>query len=202
MTARHGLKVLGAQPELETLLREIVEDTERCARLVTHVLQFARRPPSVREPVPLTDVLRTARDQAEKHAGHGTRRVELHLPEGLTVLGDATELEQVFVNVITNALQASPAGGTVVVQVEGGAQRVCIRVEDRGSGMTEATRARVFDPFFTTRAHDGGTGLGLSMAHGIVTEHGGTIHLDRRAGPGTTVTIELPRAPAAAAGER
>ena len=193
MTARHGLKVNGNPQEVETILREIVEDTERCGRIVASVLQFARKQPSTKAPVPLAEVLQAACARTQTYAREGQVRVELHVPDLLpTVEANATELEQVFINLITNAVQASRAGQTVVVRAERLADRVRVRVEDHGQGMSAEMRAHALDPFFTTRASAGGTGLGLSMVHGIVTGHGGKIDIESQLDRGTTVTVELP----------
>jgi signal transduction histidine kinase len=196
MTARYGLKAPELLPELKTLLTEIVEDAERCTRIVASVLQFARKGPSPKELVALANVLRVASDQANRYSCEHGVRVNLQVPEGLPMLlANATELEQVFINLITNAAQASQARQVVTVHAELQGKRVRVCVEDHGRGMSEELRVHAFDPFFTTRASEGGTGLGLSMAHGIVLEHRGSIHIDSEPGRGTTVMVELPCAP-------
>lgn len=194
MTARHGLKIARRDPaELESVLQEIVEDTQRCARIVAGVLRFARRQPSPKLPVPLASVLQAAYDQSQKYARERHVRLALRLPTQLPIVNaNATDLEQVLVNLITNAAQASHARQAIFVQATPLSGRVQIRVQDHGHGMDEPTREHAFDPFFTTRAGEGGTGLGLTMVHGIVTDHGGTVQLDSRPGHGTIVTLELP----------
>jgi signal transduction histidine kinase len=93
----------------------------------------------------------------------------------------AIELEQVFVNLILNAIQAQPTGARVAVTARRAAHAIEIRVEDDGPGIPAADRERIFDPFFTTRLKGGGTGLGLSVAHSIIEDHGGRMEL---VGPG------------------
>ena len=193
MTARHASRSVQDRGIVETLLREIIEDTERCARVVKGVLQFARQERSEKRPVNLNDVVRRARDLTRKYAQRRGVRLELTVSDNLpSVAANPTELEQVFVNVINNAIEASREGQVVGVRTEQASGKVRVRVQDRGRGMTAEERQHAFDPFFTTRAKEGGTGLGLSMVHGNVTDHGGTINIETESGQGTTVTIEFP----------
>jgi polar amino acid transport system substrate-binding protein len=111
------------------------------------------------------------------------------------IRGNPQQLEQVFINVILNALQALPDRGRAVrvrcrADPEGGA--LVVEVSDAGAGIAEADLARVAEPFFTTRTARGGTGLGLSISKSIVDRHGGTLTFASRPGEGTTVTIRLP----------
>ncbi|WP_141591453.1 ATP-binding protein [Myxococcus sp. AB056] len=117
---------------------------------------------------------------------------EHRCPEGLEVQGDAQRLEQVLVNLLTNAMDASPEHGVVELEadIDGGAVR--LRVMDRGHGIPTELAQRVFEPFFTTKGPGEGTGLGLALAAGIVREHGGTMQVDKRQGGGTSVVVSLP----------
>jgi signal transduction histidine kinase len=110
------------------------------------------------------------------------------------VLGDRRALHQVFVNLLKNAFDASSAGKHVFIDSTREGDRIRIRVRDEGSGIPDEVRARLFDPFVTTKAVGTGTGLGLSVAYGIVREHGGTISIDTAEGKGTTVDVFLPAA--------
>jgi CheY-like chemotaxis protein len=118
------------------------------------------------------------------------------LPATVWVRVNAAQMHQVLVNLITNAHQALPAqGGEIVVGLDLRPDgQVHLWVRDTGTGMDEATRQRVFEPFFTTKAKDEGTGLGLSVVHGIVTAHGGSVAVDSAPGEGTTVHVQLPAA--------
>jgi len=107
------------------------------------------------------------------------------------VAGISEELREVFINLLTNALEAMPAGGCVRFLGSSDAQEVIVSVEDTGCGMSEETRRRVFEPFFTTKGPRG-TGLGLAVAWGIVTRHGGTIEVSSTLGVGTAFTVRLP----------
>ena len=193
LTARHGLKVLSKPRELKTVLQEIAEDGERCAQIVSRVLWFARQEPSEKTPVSLAEVLPKACAQVEKYTLDRRARLVLQVPDDLPkVNADAAELEQVFVNLLTNAIHAGGTQKDVSVRAESVGETVRIRVQDHGCGMSDEIRAHAFDPFYTTRVREGGTGLGLSVAHGIITNHGGGIHIESSEGRGTTVTVELP----------
>jgi CheY-like chemotaxis protein len=119
-------------------------------------------------------------------------KVETQLdPDLPPVMGNPTELRQVLVNLIFNAVEAMPKGGTLTIRTWREGNNACIAVQDTGIGMSNEVKKRIFDPFFTTKGEQG-TGLGLSICYGIVTRHGGTIEVDSAVGKGTTFTIRLP----------
>jgi len=107
------------------------------------------------------------------------------------VAGNASELREVFTNLVLNALDAMPFGGLILITSQDAAEGVVVRVRDTGVGMDAETQARIFDPFFTTKPVKG-TGLGLSVAYGIVTRHHGTISVDSQAGLGTEFVLTFP----------
>ncbi|MBF0426624.1 MAG: hypothetical protein HQL66_12485 [Magnetococcales bacterium] len=112
-----------------------------------------------------------------------------------SVRGNALQLEQVFINVILNGLQALPdPEGSVLVRgwAEADNGLVVFSVEDQGEGIPPENLERILDPFFTTRLNTGGTGLGLSISHKILQDHGGSISFESIVGKGTKVTIRLP----------
>ena len=141
----------------------------------------------------LNTVVRAAEELSRGDMRRSGTQLRLELEEPLPLVkGDATELEQVVINLITNAAHASERGQEVRVRTLTGNGCVQVRVRDEGHGMAPDVRRHVFDPFFTTRGQQGGTGLGLSIAHGIVEDHGGTIEMESEVGRGTTVTVSLP----------
>ncbi len=115
-----------------------------------------------------------------------------HCPEALEVMGNAQRLEQVFVNLLTNAIDASPPGGRVECFAEQHDERLLVRVVDQGHGIPPEVAQRIFEPFFSTKQPGEGTGLGLALVSNIVREHGGTLELDSQPGAGTTFTVTLP----------
>ena len=109
-----------------------------------------------------------------------------------------TELQQVLINLIVNAINVMPEGGEIVISTEdaelGNVPGVRLRVTDTGTGMDEAVLSRIFEPFFTTRPGGEGTGLGLSICRTLIERSGGTISAESRPGRGTTFTLWLPEA--------
>ena len=125
-----------------------------------------------------------------------TDAFSLDLPAALpAVRGNVQQLEQVFINVIVNALEALPErsrGVRVSAATDQTGNRVVVQVEDQGRGIGEDVMVRIGDPFFTTKAESGGTGLGLSISSSIVERHGGVLRFESNSDLGTTVSIDLP----------
>ena len=184
--------------------RIVVEQAERMTALIRQLLDFARPRQLHKAPV---DVPALSRRVCELVATIA-RKAEVTLvpAEGkLAVDADDGQLEQVLTNLVVNGLQATDVGGTVTIRAKsveqdappyvGGENRawVAIEVVDTGKGLDEATRARVFEPFYTTKEVGEGTGLGLSVSWGIVREHGGWIDVTSTPGNGAVFTVYLPR---------
>ena len=108
------------------------------------------------------------------------------------IVADPSQLHQALVNLVVNAIQAMPRGGRLTVRTDRGDGAVLLSVEDTGIGMSEAVRKQIFIPFFTTKDVNQGTGLGLSVVHGIVTAHGGRIQVESEIGKGSRFEIRLP----------
>jgi two-component system NtrC family sensor kinase len=181
----------------------IREEAERASNIVKSLLGFARKQDRRRQPTPLRPLLEATllllRNELMARGCESRLEVEPELP---SPAADANQLQQVLVNLITNAAQAiagTGRPGTIVVRGRRWLDGVAIDVIDDGPGMTEELAARVFDPFFTTKPEGHGTGLGLSISHGIVKEHGGRITLLTEKGRGATFTVQLPAAPPGAA---
>jgi signal transduction histidine kinase/ActR/RegA family two-component response regulator len=149
----------------------------------------------------VVDLERLARDaveftrprwEHEMQAEGKAVRVRVETEPGAWIEGRASELREVFTNLLLNAVDALPRGGDIVVRGRPEGDEVTISVEDDGIGMDDSTRSRVFDPFFTTKG-DKGTGLGLTMVYGIVARHRGRISIDSSPERGTRITMTFPR---------
>ncbi len=176
---------------------DLVSESERARTIVRNLLDFARESETEVQALDIhkivSDTLLLASNQA-KLAGVKIRTVT---EEGLPVAhGDAGQLTQVFLNLVLNALDAMPTGGTltVVVRTALGGEAVEIDFTDTGVGIPEQHLGSVFDPFFTSKKKAKGTGLGLSVSLGIVKQHGGDVRVESRVGEGTTFTVSLPTA--------
>ena len=113
-------------------------------------------------------------------------------PEPCQILGVPSLLEQVFINLLLNAMNAMPNGGTVDVFAEQSVGEVLLRVTDSGEGISPEDLDKIFDPFFTRAPLGKGTGLGLSICHSIVDQHGGSVSAESQSGKGSTFTVKLP----------
>ena len=198
---------LEKEPQLQGDVDEILKCAERASTLTRQLLAFARR--QVIEPVSLglNTVVQDLSRLMKKVSGEQIE-VRTRLTEGIPpVFADRGQLEQVLLNLCLNSRDAMPGGGEFLVSTDAVAweaervedsavmpagQYVLLAVADNGSGMDDATRKRVFEPYFTTKAPGKGTGLGLSMVYGIVKQNGGFIFLDTRPGEGTTFRIYFP----------
>jgi signal transduction histidine kinase len=124
--------------------------------------------------------------------GKGVAIVRAYAPELPLVRTDVPLLRQVVLNLLTNALQATPQGGTITLSTRRDEARAHIVGADTGAGIASENLAKIFDPFFTTKEPGQGTGLGLSLSHGIVERLGGTLTVDSAPGQGATFTVSLP----------
>ncbi len=176
--------------DLEVLHRQ----TQRVARITQGLLTFARQSSGEREPVDLNHIVRETLLLAENQIVKSGVGVVVDLaPDLPAVLGDGDTLQQVMLNLITNARDAVDSGGEIrIITRARGADRsgVEVTVADTGRGIAPEDLARIFDPFFTTKPT--GTGLGLSLTHGIVREHGGTIDVESTPGRGTRFVLAFP----------
>lgn len=196
LTAEHALGEEG--PDAARAWREALaasaEEAKRCERIVRGLVAFSRGEPGQRWREDANLVLRRAQElTADAAAEHGASLALQLDPEPAPILANPIALEQALVNILRNAIQSRP-GARVVLRTERGDRLVRIEIRDDGRGMDREALGRLFAPFYTTRADEGGLGLGLSVAHRIVTDHGGEIRVASRLGEGTTVTIELPLA--------
>ncbi|HEX2252272.1 MAG TPA: CheR family methyltransferase [Thermoanaerobaculia bacterium] len=196
MTAE-AARMSGPPPELDQALTVIIEESERCGRIVNKVLDFARARPMEQAVEDLNEVVEQAAVIARKYLKGGRAQIGLRLaPDLPPVRMNVTEMEQVLINLFQNAVDAARSDEVEVTVATAPAEdgRVRLTVTDSGTGMGPDVARQVFDPFFSTRRERGGTGLGLSLVHSIVEEHGGTIDLESEEGRGATFVIELPAA--------
>lgn len=178
------------------LLRKVERQTFRASRIVSGLLEFARKPGRERRPVDLaTVVAETAELLRERMSAKGVRFRREVAEAGATVLGSEGELQQVLTNLMLNAIDAMApqGGGELVARVGARGDRVLVAIEDGGPGIPAEHLATVFEPFFTTKRNQGGTGLGLSICYNIVEQHGGSIAVENRPEGGCRFTVELPR---------
>ncbi len=182
--------------EQHELLDEAAHAALRARDLTGQLLAFGRRQPLRQRQVNIPQLLRDTIRLLQRLLPENVK-VNLAInAEDVNVLGDASQLEQVLVNLCVNSRDAMPAGGelniccTATPERAATSRQVVITVSDTGAGIQEELQARVFDPFFTTKPN--GTGLGLSTAYGIVVQHGGTMSLTSDGKSGTTFTMRLP----------
>lgn len=172
-------------------LKVIEENIDKASRIVRNLLDFSRAPEFHPEFIDITLLLEKSLEFME----HDLKRIEVvkrfskNLPE---VLVDPLQIQQVFVNLITNACQAMPNGGRLTLTTDSTDKTVEVRISDTGEGIPKEHMDKIFDPFFTTRKVGKGTGLGLSISYRIIDRHGGRIKVESEVGKGSTFIIELP----------
>jgi CheY-like chemotaxis protein len=198
----HMLKRRGSEdPKLQRAVSAIEMATRRGAALTRQLLTFARRQSVNPQPINLADRIEAIREVLETGAGSTVRLIFDVDPETWPVTVDISELETALVNLVLNARDAMPAGGTITVsarnlkllQPPGPGEFVAISVADVGLGIAPDVLGRIFDPFFTTKPVGKGTGLGLSQVHGFAHQAGGTVMVESELGKGTRFTILLHR---------
>jgi signal transduction histidine kinase len=196
MTADAGLSIPGRTGEPERVAEDlgiILQEAERCGSIINNVLTFSRETSTQKEHQNLNVAVRQGLQLVAKHAKQHQAELRIRLTEDLPAIDlNVTELEQVIVNLVQNAIESGGDGVTIGVETRLRKGRVELVVSDDGPGMSEDVLHHIFDPFFTTRREHGGTGLGLSLVFTIVREHGGEIDVRSAPGKGTTFRIEFP----------
>jgi PAS domain S-box-containing protein len=205
-------ELLGMNEELDATSRrgiKIIESSARKAgQIVSKLLSFARKGTFVALPLNFNDVLKDAVELLERVVAKKKIALKVETDNNVPVIkGDSTQLEQVIMNLVMNAADATPEGGTItlstsLVNIGRNEARIhplltsgkylCLKVTDTGSGIPDEIRDRIFDPFFTTKGPEKGTGLGLAIIYGIVREHNGIITVTSLLGMGTTFRVYLP----------
>ena len=190
------VELLGSGPlppdQGEALIAELKAQIRHGSALPRQLLLFARREVSKQERLELNEVVAAALDLLRRLLRDNVRlRLDL-AAEPLTVAADRGQLEQVLANLVVNACDAMPSGGSLVVRSGRGGGEVWFEVEDEGVGISAELHQRIFEPFFTTKEGEGGTGLGLAVVHGIAVQHGGRVEVRSREGVGSTFRLVLP----------
>ena len=193
---------------------QVLASAERASKLTRSLLTFSRKQTMQMKALDLNGIVRGIDKLLRPLMGEDIELRTVLAASALTVMADSGQIEQVLMNLASNARDAMPQGGRVTIKTsladidpdEAGGQRggrsVLLSVTDTGTGMDKETQKRIFDPFFTTKEQGRGTGLGLAMAYGIVRQHQGTIQVSSKPGSGTTFTIALPYHAAAPNPER
>jgi signal transduction histidine kinase len=185
------LENLRAHPddaEMRTRYLELIQDgLKRIERTVANLLNFSRQREIRPEPTSINHNLR----HVVELVGYQLRRLNVEVRFDLAeddarVMADHFQMEQLFLNLVLNAIDAMPEGGTLTLRTRVREGKVVAEVSDTGTGIADEIRDRIFDPFFTTRDVGEGTGLGLSVSDSIVAAHGGSIEVDSKIGEGTT----------------
>jgi len=189
--------------EDEDALQEALRAADRATELTRQLLTFSRRTLVRRESVSIQAAIQNV-FRMLRRVVHESIRFEFDIEEAVPpVFADLGEIEQVLVNLVVNARDAMPNGGVLRLSLaaesaEDGADWVVLRVADTGMGMNEQTRARIFEPFFTSKERTSGTGLGLSVVYGIVKRCSGSVEVQSEAGKGTEFVVRIPASRAGA----
>jgi two-component system NtrC family sensor kinase len=176
-------------------ITNVINAANRAGKIVRDLLDFSRRREPRHEVLDANELILRSLDIVQVRLASGGVTVQAALDPGTPlVVGDRDQLTQVLINLMTNAVDAMPGGGTLTVESELQPEEgvVVISVADTGTGMDQGQIARIFEPFFTTKGEGKGTGLGLSVSLSIISRHGGTIEAQSQPGRGTTMRVKLP----------
>ncbi len=179
------------------MANDLVGESERAQNIVRNLLDFARESGMESELHEIQDVIEDTLRLASNQIKLANVKVKGELAENLPpIYGDRRQLEQVFLNLVLNALDAMPDGGTLTISCDTvkGKDMISIDFTDTGTGIPEEKLADIFNPFFTTKPDAKGTGLGLSVSLGIIKQHGGDVRVKSQVGKGSTFTVLLPAA--------
>lgn len=182
-----------ASADLDEYLGLIKSEAFRCKSITTGLLDFSRLRTGNRDPLDIGEILRSSANLVS-HQKRGDRiEIELDIDKDLPpVKADGGQLQQAVIALATNAIDAMPDGGKLTFRAFTQQKRVALEIEDTGVGIPTQDMSKVFDPFFTTKEVGKGTGLGLAVCYGIITDHGGRLSVRSTVGKGTTFTIFLP----------
>ena len=180
----------------EESMTRILDEAQRAGRIVKSVLRFARHGSATKWVEDIGAVVRRAAEIARPYVVERGGALEMELLGGECLVEmSPIEIEQAIVNLIRNASESSSSGANVALSAQVLEDRAVIEIRDDGRGISPEAKPRLFDPFYTTRLREGGSGLGLSVVHGVVMDHGGEVEVESEQGQGTTVRLRFPIAP-------
>lgn len=196
LEARVEEGVFGTSPEVEDL-REYLElirsEAFRCKTITNGLLDFSRVRTGNRMPVDLAELIKSSANLVAHQKRNNNITFNFEFDENLPLVSvDSGQIQQAIIALATNAIDAMPEGGTLTFRAFPQQNRVTIEVQDTGIGIPPENMSKIFEPFFTTKEIGKGTGLGLAVCYGIITEHGGRLSVRSNVGVGTTFTIFLP----------
>nr|HID58491.1 response regulator [Desulfobacterales bacterium] len=199
------IKILGrgapTQEHIQKFQRYLTlmeSETDRCSKIVSNLLAFSRKSKVEYTGIDINDLIQKSIMLSQHKLTLQNIHVETHLnPEIAKVWGDFNQIQQCIINLIFNAIDAMPDGGTLTIESSFDSQRglVEIRVKDSGCGIAKGDIPYIFDPFFTTKKEGKGIGLGLSTVYGIIEGHGGSVSVESELGKGTVFVLKLPQHP-------
>lgn len=184
----------GLSDEIREMLDDILTQSDRASQVVKNLLEFSRTERPAFSDLDIGDVIERTLALIRNQLVVGRIRIEKEIAPDLPAIhGKLQDLQQAFVNILLNAVQAMPDGGVIAIRAGHGPQgELKIDLSDTGTGIDPGALGRIFDPFYTTKTAGQGTGLGLSIVYSIIRTHGGTIDVRSDAGQGTTFSILLP----------
>jgi two-component system NtrC family sensor kinase len=176
-------------------METIINETTRCREIIRDLLDFSRENVLEKKSVDINQVIEKAVSIIDKKLYFEKIEIFKDFSAGsLNVMADRNQLQQVFINLFLNAVEAMPNGGRLVIHTAPGGDKisVIIKITDTGTGIPPENIDKIFDPFFTTKEIGKGTGLGLAVTYGIIQKHGGQIVFESEPGRGTSFIIKLP----------
>lgn len=182
-----------AEEDLTEYLGLIKSEAFRCKSITTGLLDFSRHRTGERHPIDIAEILRSSANLISHQKRGENIEIKVEAPSDLPLVkADGGQIQQAIIALGTNAIDAMPGGGTLTFRAAAEGKRVLIEVEDNGVGIRPEDLSKIFEPFFTTKAVGEGTGLGLAVCYGIITDHSGRLSVRSNVDRGTTFTIALP----------
>ena len=173
----------------------MADELERCGKIISGLLSFSRETPNAFKTIDLNEVISSVADLIRHRLELQDIYFNMHQSTApLFVHGDRNRLQQCFLNLIFNAIEAMGPGGhlDITSTLDGDRQAAVVRIQDTGHGISQKHLTHIYDPFFTTKPMGEGTGMGLSIVYGVVKNHQGEIKVHSKVDKGTTFTVQLP----------